>query len=67
MGHSLGIANVCGHSVVVSVFAIVILSALGGLYRNNHEEFVGGIDDPEDGKAVAGPIFTAVIVYAVRR
>lgn len=27
---------------------------------------MGGIDDPEDGKAVAGTIFTAVIVYAVR-
>jgi hypothetical protein len=55
-------------STVISVFAIVILSAIAGLYRNGHEEFVGGIEDPppEEGNAVAGTIFTAVIVYAVR-
>ncbi|KAI1134386.1 hypothetical protein F5Y05DRAFT_417258 [Hypoxylon sp. FL0543] len=50
--------------VVISVFAIVILSILGGLFRSNHHEFVGGTDDPKDGKAVAGTVFTAVIVYA---
>ncbi|POR36548.1 Uncharacterized protein TPAR_03260 [Tolypocladium paradoxum] len=49
---------------VISVFAIVILGILGGLYSAGHEEFVGGRDDPEDGKAVAGTIFTAVVVYA---
>jgi hypothetical protein len=37
------------------------------MYRKGHEEFVGGIEDPEDGAAVAGTIFTAVIVYAVRK
>ncbi|KAI0889146.1 uncharacterized protein GGS22DRAFT_153276 [Annulohypoxylon maeteangense] len=50
--------------VVISVFAIIILSILGGLYRNNHHEFVGGTDDPVDGSAVAGTVFTAVVVYA---
>ncbi|KAI1481960.1 hypothetical protein K445DRAFT_356959 [Daldinia sp. EC12] len=50
--------------VVISAFAIVILSILGGLYRHNHHEFVGGIEDPQDTKAVAGTIFTAVVVYA---
>lgn len=49
----------------MSAFAIVILSVVAGLYRSNHEEFMGGREDPEDGKAVAGTIFTAVIVYAV--
>ncbi|KYK58568.1 hypothetical protein DCS_05585 [Drechmeria coniospora] len=49
---------------VISLFAIVILSILGGLYRSGHEEFVGGREDPEDGEVVAGTIFTAVIVYA---
>ncbi|KAG6024200.1 hypothetical protein E4U40_003439 [Claviceps sp. LM458 group G5] len=51
---------------VISVFAIVILSALAVLYRSGHEELVGGINDPspEQGKAVAGTIFTAVLVYA---
>lgn len=48
------------------MFAIIILSIIGGLYRSGHEEFVGSNGDPEDGKAVAGTIFTAVIVYAVR-
>lgn len=47
------------------MFAIIILGAIGGLYRSGHEEFVGGTDDPADGKAVAGTVFTAVIVYAV--
>ncbi|KAG8421256.1 hypothetical protein J3459_007369 [Metarhizium acridum] len=52
---------------IISVFAIIILSALAGLYRSGHEEFVGGVADPspDEGKAVAGTIFTAVIVYAV--
>jgi hypothetical protein len=62
-------ANLSGsYSTVISVFAIIILSAIAGLYRSGHEEFVGGIEDPspEDGNAVAGTIFTAVIVYAVR-
>ncbi|KAG5918882.1 hypothetical protein E4U30_002962 [Claviceps sp. LM220 group G6] len=51
---------------VISVFAIVILSVLAVLYRSGHEELVGGINDPspEQGKAVAGTIFTAVLVYA---
>ncbi|OAA48725.1 hypothetical protein NOR_01975 [Metarhizium rileyi] len=51
---------------VISVFAIIILSVLAALYRSGHEELVGGVDDPkpEEGKAVAGTIFTAVIVYA---
>ncbi|KAK3185633.1 hypothetical protein K4F52_005498 [Lecanicillium sp. MT-2017a] len=52
--------------VVISAFAIVILSTLAGVYRSGHEEFVGGTEDPspEQGKAIAGTIFTAVIVYA---
>lgn len=51
---------------MVSVFAIVILSVLAMLYRSGHEEFTGGIEDPADGKAVAGTVFIAVLVYAVR-
>lgn len=63
-GHKLTLS---AGSTVISVFAIIILSILGGLYRSDHEEFMGGRDDPKDGKVVAGTIFTAVIVYAVRR
>ncbi|TLD20770.1 hypothetical protein PspLS_08308 [Pyricularia sp. CBS 133598] len=49
--------------VVISVFAIVILSVLGILFKNNHHEMVGGKDDPENGPEVAGTIFVAVIIY----
>ncbi|OXV10358.1 hypothetical protein Egran_01881 [Elaphomyces granulatus] len=50
--------------VVISFFAVIILSILGSLYRSNHHSFTGSEGDPEDGTAVAGSIFTAVIVYA---
>ncbi|OAA62699.1 hypothetical protein SPI_04239 [Niveomyces insectorum RCEF 264] len=50
--------------VVISVFAIVILSILGLLFRGNHHEMVGGIDDPENGPEVAATIFVAVLIYA---
>ncbi len=51
---------------MISVFAIVILSVLGLLFRSNHPELVGGDEDPEDGPAVAATVFTAVIIYVVR-
>lgn len=50
--------------VIISVFAIIILSALGLLFRSKHHEFVGGGEDPPDGPEVAATIFTAVIIYA---
>lgn len=52
-------------SVVISVFAIIILSTLGFLFKANHHELVGGDEDPEDGAAVAGTVFTAVFIYMV--
>ena len=42
------------YSVVISVFAIVILSIIGGLFRNNHHEFLGGAEDPKDGQIPGG-------------
>jgi len=51
--------------IVVSVFAIVILSTIGGLFRSEHHSMMGSTDDPADGKAVAGSIFGAVVVYAL--
>ncbi|RFU78111.1 hypothetical protein TARUN_4102 [Trichoderma arundinaceum] len=51
---------------VISFFAIIILTVLASLYRSGHEELVGGINDPTDGKAVSGTVFTAVFVYIVR-
>ncbi|KAI0913230.1 hypothetical protein F4823DRAFT_86866 [Ustulina deusta] len=52
-------------SVVISCFAIIILSIIGSLYRSKHHEFVGGVDDPDNTSEVSSTIFTAVIVYAV--
>ena len=56
-------------STVISAFAIIILSVLGGLYRGNHHEFVGGKEDPQPSETpeVAATIFIAVLVYAVSR
>ncbi|PYH54934.1 uncharacterized protein BO96DRAFT_478181 [Aspergillus niger CBS 101883] len=51
--------------VVISVFAIVILSVLGSLYKSEHPGFTGSEGEPEDGAAVAASIFTAVLVYIV--
>ncbi|ROW10836.1 hypothetical protein VPNG_05325 [Cytospora leucostoma] len=48
---------------VISIFGIVVLSVLGLAFKNNHEEFVGGIEQPEDGPAVGRTLFTAVLVY----
>ncbi|KAK5663407.1 hypothetical protein OQA88_3836 [Cercophora sp. LCS_1] len=50
--------------VVISIFAIVILSTLGFLFKANHPELVGGDEDPENGAAVATTVFTAVFIYA---
>ncbi|TAQ83560.1 hypothetical protein B7494_g8114 [Chlorociboria aeruginascens] len=53
--------------IVVSIFAIVILSVIGALFKSKHHSMVGGTDDPDpkDGAAVAATIFSAVVVYAV--
>ncbi|KAL7275150.1 hypothetical protein RUND412_001912 [Rhizina undulata] len=52
-------------SIVLSIFAIVILSVIGLLFDRGHETMMGSTEDPTDGKAVAGTIFTAVGVYGV--
>ncbi|KAK3937075.1 hypothetical protein QBC46DRAFT_393641 [Diplogelasinospora grovesii] len=49
---------------VISAFAILILSVLGLLFRNNHPELVGGDEDPSNGPEVAATIFIAVFIYA---
>jgi ribonuclease kappa len=53
-------------SIVISIFAIIILSVIGALFKSNHHSMMGSEDDPEDGPAVAATVFSAVIVYAVR-
>ncbi|OJJ96763.1 uncharacterized protein BO66DRAFT_132366 [Aspergillus aculeatinus CBS 121060] len=49
--------------VVISLFAIVILSVLGSLFQREHHSFTGGEEEPENGAAVAASIYTAVLVY----
>ncbi|KAJ4379247.1 hypothetical protein N0V86_005292 [Didymella sp. IMI 355093] len=49
--------------VVLSVFAIVILSTIGALFKSGSHTMLGGIEDPEDGNAVAGAVFGAVFIY----
>ncbi|KAF8866485.1 hypothetical protein BDZ45DRAFT_578765 [Acephala macrosclerotiorum] len=51
--------------IVVSVFAIVILSVIGALFQSNHHSMTGSMDDPEHPLAVAATVFSAVVVYAV--
>ncbi|KAG9233255.1 hypothetical protein BJ875DRAFT_505505 [Amylocarpus encephaloides] len=51
--------------IVISAFAIVILSVIGSLFKSNHHSMMGSQDDPTDGAAVAGTVFSAVIVYAL--
>lgn len=52
-------------SVVISVFAIVILSVLGLFFRANHHELVGGDEDPQNGPEVAATVFVSVLIYVV--
>jgi ribonuclease kappa len=56
-----------GYSIVISVFAIVILSVIGALFKTNHHSLMGSTDDPpvSQGPAVAATVFSAVIVYVV--
>lgn len=49
----------------MSIFAIVILSVIGALFKANHHSMMGSTEDPKDGAAVAATVFSAVIVYAV--
>jgi len=36
------------------------------MFANGHHSMMGSTEDPKDGKKVAGAVFGAVIVYAVR-
>ncbi|KAF2490402.1 hypothetical protein BU16DRAFT_530895 [Lophium mytilinum] len=50
--------------IVVSIFAIVILSIIGALFKTNNHTMMGSTKDPEDGSAVAAAVFGAVAIYA---
>ncbi|KAF1935807.1 hypothetical protein EJ02DRAFT_360671 [Clathrospora elynae] len=49
--------------IVVSCFAIVILSTIGALFKGSSNIVMGVEEDPKDGGAVAGAVFGAVFVY----
>ncbi|KAH8725412.1 hypothetical protein GQ44DRAFT_615689 [Phaeosphaeriaceae sp. PMI808] len=49
--------------IVLSVFAIVILSVIGSLFKSNSNIVLGSEEDPKDGGAVAGAVFGAVFIY----
>ncbi|CZT47955.1 uncharacterized protein RSE6_08583 [Rhynchosporium secalis] len=51
--------------IVISCFAIVILSFIGALFKANHHSMTGTMEDPENHAAVAATVFSAVIVYAL--
>ncbi|KAI1003864.1 hypothetical protein K3495_g4347 [Podosphaera aphanis] len=51
--------------IVISIFAIVILSVIGVLFKSNHHSLMGSVQDPPDGAAVAQTVFSAVVVYIV--
>ncbi|KAK3716850.1 hypothetical protein LTR37_006200 [Vermiconidia calcicola] len=51
--------------IVISVFAIVILSAIGSMFASGHHTMMGSTEDPKDGGKVAAAVFGAVIVYAI--
>ncbi|CAD0042544.1 unnamed protein product [Aureobasidium pullulans] len=51
--------------VVISVFAIVILSIIGALFKTNNHSLMGSEEDPEDGAAVAASVFGAVAIYGL--
>ncbi|OTA23188.1 hypothetical protein BTJ68_13227 [Hortaea werneckii EXF-2000] len=50
-------------SIVISVFAIVILSAIGSMFAKGHHTMMGSEEDPKDGGKVAAAVFGAVAVY----
>ncbi|KAK6008721.1 hypothetical protein QM012_000624 [Aureobasidium pullulans] len=49
--------------VVISIFAIVILSVIGALFKSNNHSMMGSEEDPADGAAVAASVFGAVAIY----
>ncbi|KFY68191.1 hypothetical protein V498_10726 [Pseudogymnoascus sp. VKM F-4517 (FW-2822)] len=51
--------------IIISVFAIVILSVLGALFNASHHSLMDSNDDPKDGTVVAATAFGAVGVYGV--
>ncbi|KAF1808408.1 hypothetical protein P152DRAFT_462540 [Eremomyces bilateralis CBS 781.70] len=51
--------------IVVSVFAIVILSVIGALFSSNSRSMMGSEEDPPNHAAVATTVFGAVAVYGL--
>jgi hypothetical protein len=52
------------HSIVISIFAIVILGVLAILFATDHHSMMDSGEDPENGKTVAATCLGAILVYA---
>ncbi|KAL1972077.1 hypothetical protein VTN31DRAFT_7296 [Thermomyces dupontii] len=50
--------------VVISFFAVIILSILASQFKSNNPAFTGSENQPEDGPAVAASLYTAAFIYA---
>ncbi|KAL5114109.1 hypothetical protein ACEQ8H_007993 [Pleosporales sp. CAS-2024a] len=49
--------------IVMSLFAIIILSVIGSLFKSSSNLVMGSEEDPKDGGAVASAVFGAVFIY----
>jgi hypothetical protein len=65
-GKDRTLTNLPTNSVVISIFAIIILSTIGSMFASGHHIVMGSSEDPKDGKGVAAAVFGAVVVYGVR-
>ena len=59
------LTNLPTNSVVISIFAIIILSTIGAMFASGNHTVMGSAEDPKDGKSVATAVFGAVIIYGV--
>ncbi|GAV48634.1 hypothetical protein ZYGR_0N00380 [Zygosaccharomyces rouxii] len=50
---------------ILSAFGVLILTPIAHLFNSNHESFLGSINDPEDGPAVAHTVYLAALVYLI--
>lgn len=52
-----------GCCTVLSVFGVICLTVIGYGFSHDWEAFMGSVNDPKDGQAVANSCYTAALVY----
>ncbi|PWN44399.1 hypothetical protein IE81DRAFT_321291 [Ceraceosorus guamensis] len=55
-----GLAGCC---TILSIFGILSLGVIGYGFAHNWEAFMGSINDPVDGQAVASTCYVAALVF----